>query len=90
MGRESVLAMGRRTDFLEEDEELDGDLRIDFWEVEDLLDVEFDFRGGPVKQAVVCAAVAGVIVRVMGGRWLDGAGFLWGLSLVVQSVRLCG
>ncbi len=43
VGRESVLAMGRMTDFLEEDEELEGDLRMDFWEVEDLLDVEFDF-----------------------------------------------
>jgi hypothetical protein len=30
---------------------------------------------------VVGAALVGLIVRVVGGDWLDGGGFFWSLSL---------
>lgn len=47
MGKASLFATGSRTDFAEEFDALEVDLRIDFVpvEVEDLLDVEGDFWG---------------------------------------------
>lgn len=75
VGRASLFVRGSVTDFLDSVEALEGDLRIDFWEVVDLVDdVEFDFWTAPGSVGLVDELVGLVAeegFRLLGGDALD-------------------